>query len=744
MKLGKTAAGVLSFTLALGMMAEASSVSAEMEADSTPARGEHVDWATINYDRLSKALIQQGKIDKNASPEEVEQAVQKYVTNRHIPHEIDTSTQAGKKAKKGLDRVQKKGAEKARKKKMKSKSNSHQDNLVMALIEFPDYKHNQLEPQEDFLYTKDFSPEHYEKMLFGENTYQTPEGLKLTTMNQWYQQQSRGSWSIDGTVTPWMEAKHEAAYYGGNDSSNSDRNPRALVVETLDRVGDSIQGKEDMYDQRDPYDLDGDGNVMEPDGLLDNLMLIHSGTGEEAGGGDLREDAIWSHRWTLKEPVNIPGTDLKAYDYMIQPEDGATGVFVHEYGHNLGLPDLYDTTYQGLGSPVGRWSVMAGGSWTGKVGGTEPVGFDPWSKLYLQATFGGSWLQPTEVDLKDLKKNYKLDEAVGPKPTNKALKINLPNVEKEPPTQPKSGGKAYFSDMGNNLNNKMTSGVIDLTDAKSAVLRFDSWREIEAGYDYLYVKVVDPETKEEKVVKKYDDNTKGQWVQDAIDLSDFTGKSVQIQFHYATDAGLALEGFYVDNIAVDADGQTVFRDDAEGDPKFELDGFSQFNGQGKMYPNYYLVEWRTHNGVDRGLTHASYGNDQLVYDEGMVVWYYDGRYLDNNTGSHPGYGLVGVVDSHQNLINWNNDPDHPASAKVQMADAAFGLKKTSPIRIEGLEGNISFPGAKGVSTFDDSRDYSHPGGETIGKILPQQGLKIEVKKEGKKGTRGFLRVSQSK
>ena len=52
---------------------------------------------------------------------------------------------------------------------------------------------------------------------------------------------------------------------------------------------------------------------------------------------------------------------MAAYDYTIEPEDGAVGVFAHEFGHDLGLPDEYDTKYTGAGEPINSWSVMSGG-----------------------------------------------------------------------------------------------------------------------------------------------------------------------------------------------------------------------------------------------------------------------------------------------------------------------------------------------------------------------------------------------
>ena len=62
----------------------------------------------------------------------------------------------------------------------------------------------------------------------------------------------------------------------------------------------------------DQYDVNGDGNQNEPDGVIDHLMVIHAGVGQEAGGGKLGDDAIWSHRWTVgPKPFAIEGTKAK-------------------------------------------------------------------------------------------------------------------------------------------------------------------------------------------------------------------------------------------------------------------------------------------------------------------------------------------------------------------------------------------------------------------------------------------------
>src|SRR5690606_32416697 len=122
------------------------------------------------------------------------------------------------------------------------------------------------------------------------------------------------------------------------------------------------------------------GDFNEPDGYIDHFQAVHAGEGEEAGGGAQGGDAIWSHRWYA-----FPGTDSGPSfnrrggvplgdsgfwigDYTTEPENGGLGVFAHEFGHDLGLPDLYDTA--GGQNGTGFWTLMASGSWLGHGEGT--------------------------------------------------------------------------------------------------------------------------------------------------------------------------------------------------------------------------------------------------------------------------------------------------------------------------------------------------------------------------------------
>jgi hypothetical protein len=130
------------------------------------------------------------------------------------------------------------------------------------------------------------------------------------------------------------------------------------------------------------YDNNGDGYV-------DALFVVHAGPGYEDTGN---LNFIHSHAWVTSYPMDIDGVIV--YGYSMEPEETGSGglvhigVFCHEFGHVLGLPDLYDYDYDSDG--VGGWSVMAGGSWGG--GGAIPVHFDAWCKVTL------GWVVPTTLN----------------------------------------------------------------------------------------------------------------------------------------------------------------------------------------------------------------------------------------------------------------------------------------------------------------------------------------------------------
>lgn len=74
-----------------------------------------------------------------------------------------------------------------------------------------------------------------------------------------------------------------ASYYGGNvpDESGSDGKPKELIKEALEQAAKDPDINLSDYDQWDRDDIDGDGVYDEKDGIIDHIMIVHSGPGEE-------------------------------------------------------------------------------------------------------------------------------------------------------------------------------------------------------------------------------------------------------------------------------------------------------------------------------------------------------------------------------------------------------------------------------------------------------------------------------
>ncbi len=227
-----------------------------------------------------------------------------------------------------------------------------QRNAIVILVDFSD---NVADPGT-------YPPSHYDDMLFSEGTH--PTG----SMKDYYLENSYGGFVLSGTVTDWIRLAATYDFYvnGQRGFGTYPRNAQRLAEDAVQAADPYVD-----FSQFDNDGPDGVPNSGDDDGFVDALFIVHAGPGYEVTGDP---NDIHSHQWFMKNPVTVDGVTAKVYS--MEPEDGKIGVFCHEYGHVLGLPDLYDMEYNSKG--LGNWSVMALGSWGN--GGLTPVHFDAWSK----------------------------------------------------------------------------------------------------------------------------------------------------------------------------------------------------------------------------------------------------------------------------------------------------------------------------------------------------------------------------
>jgi M6 family metalloprotease-like protein len=240
-------------------------------------------------------------------------------------------------------------------------------NVLAILIEYPDLPSTYPKADLDSLL---ISPNHRN----GDGSFKS-----------YYAQSSFGQLTINVDVMGWYMAQNGHKYY-----SDSAGDPRAAKL-AREAVDAAELGGANFAN----YDNDNDGSV-------DGILVVHAGPGAEATALN-RDRYVWSHRWVMSAGSSVPGGGSVTYDgkmindYMINPETRGSlavprlvgiGVFAHEFGHNLGLPDLYDTDpSNGDSEGIGNWGLMAGGTWLG--GEHRPGGFCAWAKEEL------GWITPT-------------------------------------------------------------------------------------------------------------------------------------------------------------------------------------------------------------------------------------------------------------------------------------------------------------------------------------------------------------
>ncbi|MBM6546608.1 immune inhibitor A [Janibacter sp. YIM B02568] len=576
------------------------------------------------------------------------------------------------------------------------------------------------------MWRADFDRDHYMDLMFGEKE----------SMRDFYLKQSNGRFFVKGDVSEWVKVPYNEARYGHNpvegDGTSEAEGYWSYIRDTAqawydDQVAqgkslDEIKSYLSQFDVWDRYDHDGDGDFDEPDGYIDHFQAIHAGEGEDAGGGAQGEDAIWSHRWyafaneigktgpSTNKLGGVPLGDTGIWigDYTTEPENGGLGVFAHEFAHDLGLPDLYDTS--GGDNGTGFWTLMSAGSWLGHSKediGTSPGYMGAWEKLQL------GW-----SDVKVVASNQKTTTGLGPadrdqKKLPQALAVTLPNktITTEYNT-PHSGTSEWWTGSGDNLNNTLTRAV-DLTGKSSASISAWVDKEIEAEYDNLWIEAsTDGGANWTQLGDPITGGELGSWTQETRDLTPFAGQAIQVRFRYSTDGGLAPAGGFIDDITITADGATLLSDDVEsGENGWTAKGFTISSGTTEEeVSHYYLAENRVYQGYDKNLKTGPYNFgfantrpdwvERFPYQNGMLVWYINNEYSDNNTRVHPGAGQVLPVDARPKPVTFADGA--LLGNRRQPFDATFGLERTDKVTFHRNGVPTTVPSQRAMPTFDDS------------------------------------------
>ncbi len=562
--------------------------------------------------------------------------------------------------------------------------------LLVVLVEFPDRGF------ERFAGAPDQGSQlagFYQDLLFD------PAYARKDTLSHYYATQSLGAYHLQGKVLPPVRLGKPLSAYGepyrpdGGEWRN-DRDAEGLVEEALALVAARERDLDwGAFDRWDPTDWDGDGQRAEGDGYLDHLVLVYAGGGQasceglykigdvltpNAGPAALETlspaaracaDRIWPHRFVLQKregqgPALEGRThargglplrpDLWALDYNMQSEYTEASTFAHEFGHSLGLPDIYARTSS---NGTGGWELMSG------TADPSPQSLSAWSRMML------GWLRP-RVILPPSDGGAKvqsvylrtLDEAVDPPATVRAKHASglyrsalvvLPPKQRELVLTdlPKAGGAwALYSGQGNDLN-RSAELWLDLSTVRGPIaLGFDAWWRIEAGWDFAYLETsvddgrawtrrrpVDPrhmpakhghdgpdtlpgftglsgdldgDGKNEsrkgcdpkKAIASGEDKAgaaespcqDATWVRVAFDLSDLAGHHARVRLRSFTDMAAVLDGILIDNVELTGLGRP-WREDFEGAPRSEwrLDGFVPSAGRHTLLvPHAYLAEYR--------------------------------------------------------------------------------------------------------------------------------------------------------
>ncbi|MCD4830048.1 MAG: M6 family metalloprotease domain-containing protein [Candidatus Cloacimonetes bacterium] len=202
-------------------------------------------------------------------------------------------------------------------------------------------------------------------------------------LNDYCHDASHGAYTFDWQVYDRVSLDNTMSWYG-DDGEYRDENRVAMV----DEVVAALDAEIDFA-------------------VWDALVLFHAGAGQESDIEESRPDELWStfvnlyDLWEYLDPeaaeydgiptgdgvfitemIILPESQWQPYFDETSPILGMLGVLAHQYGHQLGLPTLYDNdSSNGYSQGIGNWGVMGTGAWNA-LGYVPPMPC-AWSRQFL-------------------------------------------------------------------------------------------------------------------------------------------------------------------------------------------------------------------------------------------------------------------------------------------------------------------------------------------------------------------------
>lgn len=203
----------------------------------------------------------------------------------------------------------------------------------------------------------DFLPAHDKKKV---DRFLNEEGYKdepyaVGSVGDYFDSCSGGLFRPRFEVVAKVTVSHDHKYYGGHEGSSIDARRGELVREAIGMAEE--QG--------------ADFSRYATDGHAPLVSIMFAGPGEQEDYGNDYEDYIWAHF----SQSSFKGKTATIDSYLLSNETmrdfnedrslkseymTGIGTFCHEFGHALGLPDMYDVNGEtnGAGQTPGYWDVM--------------------------------------------------------------------------------------------------------------------------------------------------------------------------------------------------------------------------------------------------------------------------------------------------------------------------------------------------------------------------------------------------